>query len=203
MNITQFNGVAYPSLKAAARAAGIGYQTVTGRIKVLKWTIEKALSEPAFTATLHTANGFTGMISEHAARAGMNDASLIKRMQRGESLEQAISYPPRPTYSVEQRREVHKAEKKRRDDFNRTYVMSVKSGPCTDCRNKFHPHAMEFDHCRGIKSFDISRSPGKSLTRIKAEIAKCDLVCANCHRIRTASRTAGSAAQPTKPAQSP
>jgi hypothetical protein len=49
---------------------------------------------------------------------------------------------------------------------------------------------MDFDHVRGEKLFDVSRmvGPGLSLELIKAEIAKCDVVCANCHRIRTFER---------------
>jgi hypothetical protein len=60
--------------------------------------------------------------------------------------------------------------------------------PCKDCGGNFHSEAMEFDHCRGTKSFDISRGYGKSLPAIIAEMRKCDLVCSICHRKRTASR---------------
>jgi len=48
---------------------------------------------------------------------------------------------------------------------------------------------MEFDHVRGKKLFNLSKPP-YNLKRVAAEIAKCDLVCANCHRLRTASRRA-------------
>jgi len=72
-------------------------------------------------------------------------------------------------------------------------IHAFKQKPCQDCGGKFHPEAMEFDHRDGeTKSFSISyhgrRVGGEALL---AEIAKCDLVCANCHRVRTARRRAG------------
>lgn len=59
---------------------------------------------------------------------------------------------------------------------------------CIDCQGKFHPEAMDFDHVRGRKLFDLSAACYYSMEKVAAEIAKCDLVCANCHRIRTFSR---------------
>jgi hypothetical protein len=46
---------------------------------------------------------------------------------------------------------------------------------------------MDFDH-RNItdKMFTVSQRLVCSLERLIAEVDKCDLVCANCHRIRTA-----------------
>jgi predicted HNH restriction endonuclease len=46
---------------------------------------------------------------------------------------------------------------------------------------------MDFDHRPGeTKAFEISQMLGKvSMETLEAEIAKCDIVCANCHRIRT------------------
>ena len=62
--------------------------------------------------------------------------------------------------------------------------------PCVDC-GESDPVVLEFDH-RGDKSFTIGRSfRYLRWETILAEIAKCDVVCANCHRRRTA-RRAGS-----------
>jgi hypothetical protein len=61
----------------------------------------------------------------------------------------------------------------------------LKAVPCLDCGGTFPPYVMDFDH-RGDKKINISRSLGRlALEDVLAEIAKCDLVCANCHRIRT------------------
>lgn len=43
----------------------------------------------------------------------------------------------------------------------------------------------QFDHVRGTKMKDVSRMLMYSEAKILAEIAKCDLVCANCHANRT------------------
>jgi hypothetical protein len=73
----------------------------------------------------------------------------------------------------------------------REYIAQQKSVPCADCKGIFPPYVMDFDHL-GIeeKLFNIGGSTAKSLKAVKAEIAKCEVVCANCHRIRTHSRVA-------------
>lgn len=71
-------------------------------------------------------------------------------------------------------------------------LVSLKRGkPCVDCGGLFHSQAMEFDH-RGGKKFGISEGASKhSLELVLKEVKKCDLVCANCHRVRTARRRQG------------
>jgi hypothetical protein len=68
----------------------------------------------------------------------------------------------------------------------RAYVEGVKSQPCKDCGVSYPPYLMDFDH-RGDKIRNVSDMAHRSvgLETLKAEIAKCDVVCANCHRIRT------------------
>ena len=48
---------------------------------------------------------------------------------------------------------------------------------------------MDLDHVRGPKEFKVSEAVQKayviSVESVRAEIAKCDVVCANCHRLRT------------------
>ena len=58
--------------------------------------------------------------------------------------------------------------------------------PCTDCGER-DIVVLEFDHQRD-KVLDVSvlAREGYSLVRLKQEIAKCEVVCANCHRRRTA-----------------
>jgi hypothetical protein len=59
--------------------------------------------------------------------------------------------------------------------------------PCVDC-GEHDAVVLEFDHL-GDKSFDVGQSlPYRSWQSILDEIAKCDVVCANCHRRRTARR---------------
>lgn len=61
--------------------------------------------------------------------------------------------------------------------------------PCPDCHQFFPYYVMDFDHVRGKKKFNISAAtryvwPAK-VPVIMREIEKCELVCSNCHRIRT------------------
>lgn len=58
-----------------------------------------------------------------------------------------------------------------------------------DCLTTFPVEVMDFDHRPGVeKKFNISNAGGRAWETIEAEIAKCDLVCANCHRLRTIER---------------
>lgn len=71
----------------------------------------------------------------------------------------------------------------------RAFIRLVKeSNPCQDCENFFIPEVMEFDHVRGAKSFELSNCASLGWARIIRELKKCDLVCANDHRIRTYNR---------------
>ena len=85
--------------------------------------------------------------------------------------------------------------KQRRHGIDK-FLQEVKSVPCTDCGEQHPYYVMQFDHCRGTKLFTISQSTsaGHSLDKIKAEIAKCDVVCANCHAKRTFSRLTNASA---------
>lgn len=61
---------------------------------------------------------------------------------------------------------------------------------CVDCGYNAHSVALEFDHRPGtMKLFNIGEKVGAySLDKIWAEIDKCEVVCANCHAVRTKDR---------------
>ncbi len=64
--------------------------------------------------------------------------------------------------------------------------------PCFDCGKTYHRAIMEFDHRDGTtKVRNVMSMAGYSPDRIMQEIAKCDVVCANCHRMRTYRRRLG------------
>lgn len=68
-------------------------------------------------------------------------------------------------------------------------VQALKRVPCADCGAKFHTDAMEFDHARGKKLGVIGYFVSAGLTKqLWVELAKCDIVCAVCHRARTRRR---------------
>ena len=64
--------------------------------------------------------------------------------------------------------------------FVRAYLLSH---PCVDCGER-DPIVLEFDHVRGEKLGDVSAivNSGRPLRTVEAEIAKCEVRCANCHR---------------------
>ncbi len=65
---------------------------------------------------------------------------------------------------------------------------------CADCKLNFPYYVLEFDHLPGYeKKFNISDMVNGSLarqarTQIIEEMSKCEVLCANCHRVRTFSR---------------
>lgn len=101
---------------------------------------------------------------------------------------------------MQQRRAAHpelsKAESARNTDrARRNYeaIRKAKDVPCTDCANRFPVECMDLDHVpgRGKKLFRLNSAGPRRLESVLAEIAKCDPVCANCHRIRTRRRARG------------
>jgi hypothetical protein len=68
-------------------------------------------------------------------------------------------------------------------------VRDHKSRPCADCKQSFDPWKMDLDHLSD-KSDNVSNLVGSqaSLSRILAELEKCEVVCCWCHVLRTISR---------------
>lgn len=61
----------------------------------------------------------------------------------------------------------------------------IKAEPCSDCGRCFPTVCMDFDHRDPHgKMHNVARMALRSEELIMREIAKCDLVCANCHRVR-------------------
>lgn len=109
-----------------------------------------------------------------------------------------------PDYSKKYRElhkeEQHKVQKQWRDrnkircrasvhrnlDKKKKIVAELKNGPCMDCGQLYPSYVMHFDHRDPEHKFkSISQIMSHGIKTILAEIQKCDLVCANCHAIRT------------------
>ena len=74
---------------------------------------------------------------------------------------------------------------------NRAFVLAyLREHPCVDCGND-DVVVLEFDHVNGTKEAEISRAINRafSIERLTNEIAKCEVVCANCHKRRSYERT--------------
>ncbi len=68
------------------------------------------------------------------------------------------------------------------------FLRKLKNRPCQDCGKRYPTCVMDFDHRAGeIKLREVATmvARGWSLKKIIKEIKKCDIVCANCHRLRT------------------
>ena len=73
----------------------------------------------------------------------------------------------------------------------RTHINThLKTNPCVDC-GETDPIILEFDHVTGDKQFNIANAArdGFGMERLKTEIAKCEVRCANCHRKKTYERS--------------
>lgn len=78
------------------------------------------------------------------------------------------------------------------------WYLALKDGkPCADCGQSYHPAAMQWDHLPGEAKLasvaDLCRENNRRC--VLEEIAKCELVCANRHAVRTFQRQRG-VAQP-------
>lgn len=76
-----------------------------------------------------------------------------------------------------------KALGKRKRDF----INDLKSRtPCVDCKQYFPFYVMQFDHVIGEKLFNIgNKCEQVGWATLKAEIAKCEIICGNCHLTRS------------------
>ena len=88
-------------------------------------------------------------------------------------------------------KQVYLDRNRQRYEANRQRLDALKDVPCADCGGRFPPCVMDYDHRDGDdKLGNISAVLTRwSWSRILAEIAKCEIICANCHRIRTAIRS--------------
>jgi hypothetical protein len=65
-------------------------------------------------------------------------------------------------------------------------LSEIRDVPCADCGRRFPPCVMQFDHRDpATKTHEVTRMLLRARTVILAEVAKCDIVCSNCHRERT------------------
>jgi hypothetical protein len=97
----------------------------------------------------------------------------------------------RKHYQMYRAKYIQKARLRNREQtrINGAFLIEYLScRPCVDC-GETDIVVLEFDHLRD-KVADVSAlsREGYSLEKVKREIDKCEVVCANCHRRRTAKR---------------
>jgi len=86
--------------------------------------------------------------------------------------------------------EKNKAKNKTYRENVRNYVREQKeSSPCLDCGIQYPYYVMEYDHIKDDKVKTVSwLASAGTMNQVIEEIKKCDLVCSNCHKIRTWNR---------------
>jgi len=101
-----------------------------------------------------------------------------------------------PYADPENARNYQRAYMRSRREAFRKIVEDAKRVPCADCGVKYPTYVMQFDHVRGEKLFHLASATTGSYSQrsIEEEIAKCEVVCANCHAERTEKRRQASGA---------
>jgi hypothetical protein len=93
-------------------------------------------------------------------------------------------------YAANKQRYIDLAAARRRVIYRKRtewLIEYFRSHPCVEC-GEGDPVVLEFDHLRD-KLFDVGNMiSDRNWDSILAEIEKCEVVCANCHRRRTAIR---------------
>jgi hypothetical protein len=85
------------------------------------------------------------------------------------------------------KKEQVRLDKQRRIEEARQFAWDYLSNhPCVDC-GEANPVVLEFDHVRGVKRKEVANMVrlGFAIAAIQDEISKCEVRCANCHRIKT------------------
>lgn len=64
-------------------------------------------------------------------------------------------------------------------------TLEARQTPCVDCGSRLPAEIMELDHVRGVKAFGFGgKIRSRTTEEVTAEIAKCEVRCPNCHRLR-------------------
>ncbi len=89
--------------------------------------------------------------------------------------------------------EARRARKRAKAQYDQRRIffdeIKLQSG-CVDCGYREHPVALQFDHLPGHeKKYTIAQMTNNiRMELVLAELAKCEVVCANCHAVRTLGR---------------
>lgn len=89
-----------------------------------------------------------------------------------------------------QKEKYYQRTNRRRTELSRKIWDIKEASGCIDCGEKYPHFMLEFDHLPGYEKINSPAYLARSYTLEKAmqEIEKCEIVCANCHKIRTWNR---------------
>lgn len=82
----------------------------------------------------------------------------------------------------EARSDIRREQRMARQEDNRRLILTAKGDRCQRCSGRFPPYVLEFHH-RDPREKSFNITPSRHMAaRVLQEIAKCDVLCANCHR---------------------
>ena len=85
----------------------------------------------------------------------------------------------------DQEQKISASEKRKRRAAVTRLIREFKTGKlCAGCDKPFAHYLLEFDHIHGVKRFNISQSRHLPIAVVLAEMAKCQLLCALCHKTK-------------------
>lgn len=175
----------------ALRKKGLSRTEIAQRLAVSPNTVSKAIRCVQISAELRRRIKQRG-IRKSAARKTTQGKTDKPCPACGEILPNSAFYLRKDGKRVSYCKKCQSLYAKARDERYakevRTFLNQVKDQPCTDCGESHPPWAMDFDHRKEEKKlFNLSEAAarGLSMKKIRAEIEKCDVVCALCHRYRT------------------
>ena len=127
--------------------------------------------------------GIVRAVVEFPIKAGTRRHGICKECFRAYSRKHYVKY---------RQRYLDRAAANRAEIVARVRKLK-ESTPCADCKLNFPYYVMDFDHLDSDeKDCAIATAIQRSYSwrKVRDEIAKCEIVCANCHRIRTFRRLA-------------
>lgn len=106
------------------------------------------------------------------------------RLQKNGFLKEDWFSPEKYVEYEERQNKLRLKRQKERKEFIEQY--KIEQG-CCKCGYNNHPAALDFSHKNpSEKDFNISMGRFYSIKKLMEEIQKCDILCANCHREKTA-----------------
>ena len=92
-------------------------------------------------------------------------------------------YQEDPVYRAKHLERVARARERQRAEVKRI-IAEAKSPGCARCP-EVDPVCLDFHHVRGTKAFTLgSEGKRRTVAAVLAEMEKCVIICANCHRLR-------------------
>src|SRR5690554_4154882 len=117
-------------------------------------------------------------LSEYGVRRASKDG-LMTQCKECNKKAQRVQYSSNKKYYLDRNRELRASNRER-------YKKTKEGKPCTRCGGLFPQVCMDYDHIdHKSKRLCVAQMMGYSWNVIQKEIDKCELVCANCHRIKT------------------